>query len=168
MKTQTIIFALVTVIFSAPAFADHNKTSLFFGLGQKEGHWTEISENGDLFEGHYVDGKRHGPWSAQLPNGVMGKCIIAKSNLYTDCIVNGKMHGRWVLRFPNGNIETGNFAVGKRHGHWFEQNAYREVVEDGMYVSGKKHGRWVVRYLLRGGTKGAIFRERFFRNGIEE
>lgn len=35
MKTQTAIIALATVLFTAPAFADHNRTD-------EKGHWAEF------------------------------------------------------------------------------------------------------------------------------
>ncbi|MDD9871753.1 MAG: hypothetical protein OXU41_09600 [Gammaproteobacteria bacterium] len=68
MKTQTIILALATVIFAAPAFADHNERD---ELGRKHGHWTEFPENEDVLvaEGHYVNGKRHGNWILQRADG---------------------------------------------------------------------------------------------------
>ena len=70
MKTQTIIFALATVIFAAPAFADHNPTD---EQGRKHGHWTELPDNGDLHEGHYKHGNRHGPWVLRSVDGTVSE-----------------------------------------------------------------------------------------------
>lgn len=76
MKTLTVIFAFATVIFAALAFADHNETGYlpgleFLGQGKKEGRWTEVTEDGDVFEGNYVDGERHGHWVLREPDGTV-------------------------------------------------------------------------------------------------
>ncbi|MDD9800223.1 MAG: hypothetical protein OXU29_07160 [Gammaproteobacteria bacterium] len=139
MKTQTIIFALATVIFAAPALADHNKTSWLFW---KEGHWTEVTEDGDVFEGHYVNGERLGPWSARLADGFVGECLYVKDK---DC--------NWVLRDVDGNVfEEGHFVDNKRHGHW--AGRFDGEVWEGPYVSGKKHGQWVYRLTDGSGWEG--------------
>ncbi|MCY4244850.1 MAG: hypothetical protein OXE47_05970 [Gammaproteobacteria bacterium] len=120
MKTLTVIFALVTVIFAAPAFADHNKTSLF-GLGEKEGHWTEVTERGDIFEGHYVDGERLGPWSARLVDGFVGECLYVKGQQHGDCVLQSGTEFVFVMKGP--------MVDNKRHGPWtFESNATGNVL----------------------------------------
>ncbi|MDD9851688.1 MAG: hypothetical protein OXU94_08000 [Gammaproteobacteria bacterium] len=131
MKTQTIIFALATVIFAAPALADHNKTSWLFW---KEGHWTEVTEDGDVFEGHYVEGERLGPWSARLADGFVVECLYVKDK---DC--------NWVIRYADGGVAEGPMVDNKRHGHWVLRLADGSVVE-GPFVDDKRHGNWVVRY----------------------
>jgi len=153
MKTQTIIFALATVIFAAPALADHNKTSWLFW---KEGHWTEVTEDGDVFEGHYVNGERLGPWSARFAVGFVVECLYVKDK---DCnwviryadggveegpLVDGKKHGHWVLRWADGDVHEGPYVGGKRHGHWVLRGA-NGGVEEGPFVDGKRHGHWVLR-----------------------
>jgi len=67
MKTQ-IIIALTVALFTAPAFADHNRTD---EQGRKQGHWTEFPEVDGLLsaEGEYVDGKRHGKWITRNSDG---------------------------------------------------------------------------------------------------
>jgi len=156
MKTQTVIIALTVALFAALAFADHNRTSLFFGLGQKEGHWTEISENGDVFDGHYVDGERRGPWTARFANKVIGECIYAKDMHYCDWIMHDadgnvlkddmpwlRKQLFWRSATNNSAFET-PFVNGKKHGRWVERFANGDVFE-GPYVDDKRHGDWVLR-----------------------
>lgn len=81
MKTLTVIFALATVIFAAPALADHNERD---ALGRKHGHWTEFPEDEDVLvadEGHYVNGKRHGKWVARHPDGTVENLIYRNAEL---------------------------------------------------------------------------------------
>lgn len=73
MKMHALLLATVTAIFAVPAFSDHDQTTLPFGLGQKEGHWTERSKDGNTLEGHYVNGKRHGHWVFRLANGTVSE-----------------------------------------------------------------------------------------------
>lgn len=114
-------------IFAAPAFADHNRTN---DQGRKKGRWTEISDNGDLFESHYVNGKRLGPWGlCGLPTGLAVNAYNVKS----------KDHGDCVLRSGN-DVLKGPLADGGRHGHWIERDT-DDSVAVGPYVNGKKHGQ---------------------------
>jgi len=107
MKTQTITLALATVIFAAPALADHNEYDKY---ERKHGHWTEFPESEDVLvaEGHYVNGKRRGNWVLRLADG----------GVQEGPFVNGKQHGHWVLRHADGDVQEGPYVGGKRHGHW--------------------------------------------------
>lgn len=116
MKTMAIIFALATVIFAAPALADHNRTN---DQGQKVGHWTEVTAYGGyVSEGRYVDGKEHGHW-------VWRGFGFVHEGPYVD----GKKHGHWVLRFADGDVQEGPFVDGKQHGQWVHRTANGEVTE---------------------------------------
>jgi len=114
MKTLTVILALATVIFAAPALADHNE---YDELGRKHGHWTERGANGDMREGHFVKGKRQGHWVRREADGTVhegpmvedkeqGRWVVRPANgdVYEGPFVNGRKHGRWVLRFANGSV----------------------------------------------------------------
>ena len=65
MKTR-ITIALVAVLFTAPAFADHNERD---EQGWKHGHWTEFPED----EGLLVAEGQHGWWIARKPDGTEEK-----------------------------------------------------------------------------------------------
>jgi len=144
MNTPTVIFALIA-LFAAPAFADHNRTSLPLGLGQKEGHWTEISENGDVFEGYYVDGERRGPRSARFANGFIVECVYAKD----------ADHCLWVMRHADGD------ELGDHSGQFLWRFANSDMLES-PFLDGKKHGQWVWR-----SADGSV-NKRCFENGNEE
>ncbi len=102
MKTQTVIFALATVIFAAPALADHNERD---EQGRKHGHWTEFPEDEILLsaEGIYVHGKRRGNWVLRYTSGSVSE------GPYRD----GKQHGKWVLRKPDGTVINWTFRNGE-------------------------------------------------------
>jgi len=109
MKTLTVIFAIVAVMFAAWFFADHNKRD---ELGQKHGHWIEFPEGEDVLaaKGHYVNGKRHGPWVERLT--LFGG---TDEGPYVD----GKKHGHWVEKqWPSDGVQEGAYVDGKKHGYW--------------------------------------------------
>jgi len=163
MKTLTVIFALATVIFAAPVFADHNEYDEY---GRKHGHWTESdlvsaaeSESASLFidflleplreeipdlkykvssEGRYVHGKRSGLWVIrEVLRDVDGTVIEGP-------YVDGKKHGHWVERGADGSVREGVFVDGKKHGYWV--NRYSDGSgSESPYVDGKRHGHWVER-----------------------
>jgi len=100
MKIRTAVIALASVLFTAPAFADHNRVDQY---GLKQGHRTESPGDGVLAaEGDYVDGKRHGQWVSRSAND--GKTEGQK--------VNGKAHGEWVYWDADGRESVLEFALG--------------------------------------------------------
>ena len=164
MKTSAVIVVLATALFTAPASSDHNRTD---EQGRKESHWTEISDHGDLFEGHYVDGERRGPWSARFANGFVGECIYAKDPGYCDWVVrdadgdalkvewHADSHSladlytnrqRLFWRSANSGALESPFVNGKKHGYWIAGDAGDSVMAEGPYKDGKKHGHWVMRF----------------------
>ena len=137
------------------------------GLAQGAGTLT-WKRNGGQTEstGHLVDGKMHGRWTVQSPDG-----IVAEGPF-----VDGKRHGQWALRSANGDVSEGPYVDGKRHGRWTQRLADGNVVEvpylngkqrgrwtlrypdgrirEGSYVDGKRHGQWTVRLANRGVVEG--------------
>ena len=102
MKTQTVIIALATALFTAPAFADHNRID---EQGRKQGHWTEFPEVDELLsaEGEYVDGKKRGHWVLRYADG----------SVEEGPIVAGERHGHWVWREPDGTEAKVNLRNGR-------------------------------------------------------
>ena len=49
---------------------------------------------GNVDEGPYVDGKKHGDWVFRFANG----------SVREGPFVDGKNHGRWVFRHANGTV----------------------------------------------------------------
>ena len=121
--------------------------------GMKHGQWVLRRENGDVFQGPYVEGKFHGPWILRLADGTVQE----------GSFMEGKHYGQWVLRYKDGDVEQGSAVEGKRHGQWvwrdkdgsveerfyvegkkIGSNANAEVME-GLMVNGQMHGDWVWR-----------------------
>ena len=116
---------------------DGKKTSEDTGrlqAGKKHGQWVLRRENGDVFEGPYVEGKFHGPWIVRLADG----------RVQEGAFLDGKHHGQWVLRDKDGDVEQGSVVEGKRHGQWVQRWASGNVWE-GPFVEDKRHGQWVLR-----------------------
>lgn len=161
MITQTIITALAIVVFAAPSFADHNKTSYLLGLeflgqGKKEGHWTEVTEDGHVFEGYYVDGERRGPWSARFA-AKSDKCPYThrapdltcgfmsflswgmfKVVLVGECLYVKGEECEWTVR----NSVRDNWMSDNKD--WMPRN-WGPMVAKGPMVDNKPHGHWIQR-----------------------
>jgi len=128
MKT---IIALAAALFTAPAFADHNRVDQY---GLKQGHWTVLPDDnvatlpgiGIIF--------LHGEWVFRFTNGIV----------HEGEYVGGKKHGHWVERYANGEVHEGEYVDGKKHGHWVLRFA-DGTVQEGTVVDGKQHGLWVSR-----------------------
>jgi len=156
MKTPAAIFAIAAILFTAPALSDHNRTD---EQGRKVSHWTEISDQGDLFEGHYVDGERRGPWSARFANGFVGECLFVKDPDYCDWVVRyadgdvlEDLFGRQLVwRSANSGALESPFVDGKKHGYWAVRDADDYVWAEGTLVDDKKHGKWIERFFSDGG-----------------
>ena len=103
--------------------------------GKRHGQWVLRFASGGVEEGPYVDGKRHGQWVLRKANGDVGEGPY----------VDGKEHGQWVLRAANGDVGEGPYVDGKAHGQWVGRTADGDVAE-GPVVDGKKHGPWVERF----------------------
>ena len=127
MKTLTVIIALVTVILALPtAEADHNVTD---ENELKQGHWTEVDEDGNLLEGHYKDDEKHGPWVERWANGLLTKGPYKE----------GARHGYWVEQWIDGTSWEGRYKA-------------EDISSGGIGIMfGVKHGVWIYR-----GANGAI------------
>ena len=108
--------------------------------GKKHGHWVERHDDGDVWEGQYINGKKLGKWVLKSSDGDMDDGYFE----------DDKKHGHWVLRSADGDVYKGNFENGKKHGRWVEQNTNGDVRE-GKYWNGKRYGYWMIRY-----SKGGV------------
>ena len=83
-------------------FARDGRKSAYTGLirgGKRHGHSIIVihTEDGDVSEGPFVDGRMHGRWVMRRANGAM------QEGSYTD----GKRQGHWVERQANGDVWEG-------------------------------------------------------------
>jgi len=111
MKTRLPIttFALFGLLFTVATFADHNRID---EQGRKQGHWTEIDSYGDLSEGYYQDGEKHGPWYEEFLGDIKKE---------TGRYVRGVRQGRWVEELYRGAFKAeGLYVDGEKDGVWIE------------------------------------------------
>ena len=69
-------------------------------------HGIQTFDNGDIYEGSFKDGLKHGK----------GKLKTRNKRSYEGDWKNDKHHGFGINTFPNGKIYTGNFIKGKPDG----------------------------------------------------
>ena len=131
--------------------------------------------NGDVYEGEFVDGQRHG-------SGIL---ISASGDVYEGEFVDDQQHGRGIYTLANGDIYEGKFhdsqfLAGKyttRLGNIYEGNFYNGVIygkgkhinPDGEIYQGEFKD-WVlngdgVHTDSEGNTFTGYFEEGFFRKG---
>lgn len=132
-RTENILRITSEMVGTSVVFG-HNRTDK---QGRKQGRWIEhdVFDDGDAFEGDYVDGKERGHWVLRFADGGVDE----------GSFVNGEKHGHWGLRFTDGGVEEGPYMDGKAHGGWVLRWG-DGTVEEGPFVAGKRHGQWVERY----------------------
>jgi hypothetical protein len=98
------------------------------GEGAGDGFFTY--DDGDTYEGQFLDGKKHG----------RGRYVEACGNIYEGPYLHDKMHGEHgTCTYANGNVYSGSFEQNKRHGAGRYVLASGDVY-DGEWVDNKKHG----------------------------
>ena len=108
-------------------------------VGRYEGHFNENGvphgegkityEEGDVYEGELVDGKRSGK----------GKMTYKNGNIYEGEWAEDVRHGHGSLTYPSGYEYKGNWLNGKREGHGTQ--SYRNGdVYDGDWSNNEPHG----------------------------
>lgn len=112
---------------------------------QKNGNGRLILENGDYFEGNFVD------------NEVKGKGFYIRKRdkmLYDGEFKNNKFHGIGREEYPDGTVYNGSYQDGKKHGVGSLEFGDGSKVT-GTFVDGDVNGR------------GKIYkRERFVYEGL--
>jgi len=97
--------------------------------GPPEARQAKVCDNGNVYQGEWVDNFRHGTGS-QHGNGYIYEGQW-EANVY---------HGTGVLEMPSGVTYDGQFFNGKRHGAGFE-NAPNGTRYEGQYINGFKSGQ---------------------------
>ena len=80
----------------------YNKNMIQYKDDEKT-HGIQTFDNGDVYEGAFKDGLKHGK----------GKLKTRNKRSYEGDWKNDKPHGFGINTFPNGKIYTGNFFKGK-------------------------------------------------------
>ena len=76
-----------------------------------------------------------------LKNEITQLLENADGDVATGPYVDGKKHGQWERRDADGDVSTGPYVDGVQHGQWEERLADGDVAT-GPYVDDKKHGQW--------------------------
>jgi radial spoke head protein 1 len=89
-------------------------------------------ENGDKFEGSFIDGFRVGP----------GTYTSAKGFVFKGSYTDNLRHGLGTLTFSTGAYYHGNYSAGKRDGHGIYRYPNGDVFV-GRWANNKKHGEGI-------------------------
>ena len=110
---------------------NYKKISGKYKTGGINGHGKEylIDTNILIYEGEYLNKKRHGLGKEYSKNGVL---------LYEGEYLNGKRHGLGKEYSKNGVLlYEGEYLNGKRHGLGKEYSKDGELIFEGEYINGK-------------------------------
>ena len=129
----------------------------------KQGNCKQITENGDIYEGNFRDGKCNG----------YGKMIYSNHEIYQGNFVNGQKEGMGKQEYPNNGYYNGEWKNNQFHGHgiryfsdkcsyegFFKNNEYNGKgkfvneegeIYDGDWIMGRKTGMGVT--MFRSGNK---------------
>ena len=121
--------------------------------GRRHGEGTYTWDNGDTYEGEWVEDRREGHGTMTWASGARydgdwlndrqhgeGEFVSARGNKYIGEWFEGKRHGEGRARYKTTNNElyTGEFQNGKKHGN----GKYKTNLGDfeGQWANGCKHG----------------------------
>ena len=116
------------------------------------GKGKEIRANGDVYEGDFIQGKRHGKgkyttpgysyegeWINNQRHG-KGKSIInSNGETYDGNFVRDKRHGQGKTTYTDGSVYEGYYQNDKKHGKGKYTNVHGSFFE-GEWENGGKHG----------------------------
>ena len=97
-----------------------------FSNNKYNGKGTLVYENGDFFEGKFVNGKREGEGKEYYKNKQLKYRGKFENDLYND--TNG------IFYEETGWYYTGEFRNGKKNGHCLYFNNYNKLVMDGTFI----------------------------------
>jgi len=100
--------------------------------GKMHGKGTFTFENGNIYEGDWVEDTMHGK----------GKYTLPDNNTYEGEWANGKMHGKGVFTFSNGDKYTGEWKNGEKHGKGLFEFVDGDKYE-GEWKNGEKDGKGI-------------------------
>jgi hypothetical protein len=86
-------------------------------------------ENGDIYEGEWLNGMRHG----------QGKYTSVNKHVYSGQYVRDQRHGYGTYRWPEGDVYVGEYRQDKREGKGTYMDAEGKS-QDGYFVNGKYLG----------------------------
>jgi len=110
--SSSVVAFVVTTIFDDndhKLFADAVKINMkpVLSSAELEEALSEMENDTEVYDGEYVEDKRHGHGTLKCANG----------NVYVGEFKDGKFHGHGTLKYKNGDVYDGDFVNGQRHGH---------------------------------------------------
>jgi len=121
------------------------RNNKFHGLG-------ELSINGIVSNGEFIDGKLNG----------VGTKVWANGTVYKGEFMDGQQHGNGTINFHNGDFFKGQFDKGLRNGFgeikWANGESY-----EGDWFQGKRHGYGTIKW-----ANGSSYRGSFAYNFMNE
>eukprot|EP00736_Rhodelphis_marinus_P003391 Rmarinus@m.8238 len=101
--------------------------------GKREGHGSYTYKDTSTYEGEWFDGKRHGK----------GKMTYADGSSYDGDWNEGQRSGIGMYYFKNGDIYSGSWKAGKKHGDGILVSNVNKTQLVGVWENGEfKTGRW--------------------------
>merc|ERR1711871_1666983 len=123
----------------------------------QHGKGKAVYPNGDEYEGEYQEGKRHGQgvykWVKMVVDEETGEskaavddeCKPVFQSTYTGQYAANLKDGEGVFEYPNGDIYSGEWRFGTKHGRGTFIHAESNARLVGTYVDGKfVKGKWVM------------------------
>ena len=122
------------------------------------GYGTATYENGDIYEGDFIDGKRlgtgiyryaktghryEGGWDENVKSGI-GKMLYNGVGEYHGYWENGRRHGEGVFTYKNGDVYSGWWKYGQKSGYGTYQFKETGMKMTGDWESGCLNaGQWI-------------------------
>ena len=97
------VFAVINIILIV-VLVNLGLRDLSFQGNVMQWYDTYTFENGDVYDGDFVDGNMHGHGTLTYPNG----------DVYVGDFVDGDMHGHGTATYANGDVWFGYWEYGKR------------------------------------------------------
>jgi len=152
---------IVTLNFENGIYEGEIRNNLFHGFGKftftAGVAYEQISEkqrlvNGDIYEGEWVEGFKHGfgvyrfntgdiyegNWIKDIRTG-LGKYYFQTGGKYEGEFLNNFINGKGKSILTNGNVYEGEYFYDKFHG--FGKMTYSDGVYVGYWEYGKRHGK---------------------------
>jgi hypothetical protein len=115
------------------------------------GYHIRLLENGDQYEGEWMDGKLHGKgklitsigavitgtWSHDLLSGI-GRYVSPLDEVYEGQWLNNHWHGEGQFQAYNGDVYRGEFRYGLRHG----DGEFISALTGNVYTGQWKNNQW--------------------------
>ena len=125
--------------------------------GERHGNGKAVLPNGDVYEGQYKNGMRHGKgqyifndqngakyvgdYKDNRKNG-FGTFFYPDGSRYEGFWKDDKRHGRGIYYYGNGDVYEGEWNNDQRHGQGTYKYATDKMIYEGLWRNGKRSGNF--------------------------